>query len=233
MTRHDGAPGYDAACRSPKTRARFRRPATLAGVSELPTLTLPESLDSVHAGLLRELHFVTVGDAGDAMALWAFRELRVVYAITNPARTEIVYVGDSEVGRDLAGRIKDHLSRREKAGYIERDSLVFAHVLITEYLVLDRFRDLTGSLPRLNKRVVRKHNDLETMAAYEGRSVEEIRREIEALPEPSGSGIVRLLNAFVPTPLKAARRPPPPRKVKRKRKAKRKRARGVTIRLLC
>lgn len=202
---------------------------------EPPPLTIPDTLDPVHAGLLRELHFVTVGEAGDGMALWAFRDLRIVYAITNPERTEIVYVGDSEKGRDLAGRIKDHLSRREKAGHVEKASLVFAHILITEYLVLDRFRDLTGKLPRLNKRMY-KRNDLETMALYEGRDVEELRRELAAefaTRPPVRGGWVRVLNAFVPTPLKAARRPPHPTKRKAPPKAKRKHPRRTTVTFLC
>lgn len=204
---------------------------------EPPPLTIPDTLDPVHAGLLRELHFVTVGEAGDGMALWAFRDLRIVYAITNPERTEIVYVGDSEKGRDLAGRVKDHLSRREKAGHVEKASLVFAHILITEYLVLDRFRELTGKLPRLNKRIT-KRNDLEMMALYEGRSVEDLRREIEAelaTRAPVRGGWVRVLNTFTPTPLKAARRPPPRKKPKWKppRKAKRKHPRRTTVTFLC
>jgi hypothetical protein len=113
-------------------------------------LTIPETLDPVHAALLREHHFETAGHVGFVMRGFAYDGMRVLYAITDPAYTRVVYVGDSEVGRNLKGRLKDHLDSRKMAGHIERESLVFVHVMVTEYMVLDRFEEETGSMPLLN-----------------------------------------------------------------------------------
>ena len=74
-----------------------------------------------------------------------------------PAQTEIVYVGDTEQGRDVRGRLRDHMSRRDKAGRIELDSLVFVHVMVTEFMVMKRFQEEFGRLPVLNKVNVPKH----------------------------------------------------------------------------
>ena len=113
-------------------------------------LTIPETLDPVHAALLREHHFETAGHVGFVMRGFTYDGMRVLYAITDPAYTRVVYVGDSEIGRNLKGRLKDHLDSRKMAGHIERDSLVFVHVMVTEYMVLDRFEEETGSMPLLN-----------------------------------------------------------------------------------
>lgn len=120
-------------------------------------LILPDTLDPIHAALLREHHFSTAGELGFVIRGDAWDGIRILYAITNPAQTELVYVGDTEVGRDLRGRLKDHLSRRSKAGRVELDSLVFVHVMVTEYMVLRRFKEDIGRLPVLNKRLTPKH----------------------------------------------------------------------------
>ena len=122
-----------------------------------PHIILPTSLDPRHADLLREHHFENVGALGDALTTNEYDGLRIIYAITNPEQTEIVYVGDTEEGRDVRSRLRDHLSRRSKAGRVEVDSLVCVHAMVTEYMVLDRFEEVLGALPVLNKRKVPKH----------------------------------------------------------------------------
>ena len=114
-------------------------------------LTIPSTLDPVHAALLREHHFETAGRIEFVMRGFAYDGMRVLYAITNPSGTAVVYVGDSEVGRDLKKRLKDHLDSRRMTGHVEPDSLVFVHVMVTEYMVLDRFEEETGSMPLLNR----------------------------------------------------------------------------------
>ena len=114
-------------------------------------LTIPATLDPVHAALLREHHFETAGRVEFVLRGFAYDGVRVLYAITNPSETAVVYVGDSEVGRDLKGRLKNHLNDRSKIGHVEADSLVFVHVMVTEYMVLDRFEEETRGLPLLNR----------------------------------------------------------------------------------
>jgi hypothetical protein len=122
-----------------------------------PTLTIPDTLDPAHAAILREHHFETAGNLGFVLRGDAYDGIRTLYAVTDPAGGALVYIGDTEVGRDLRGRLKAHLNARDKAGQVEKESLVFVHVMVTEYMVLDRFQEETGGLPLLNKRKVAKH----------------------------------------------------------------------------
>lgn len=122
-----------------------------------PSLTIPPTLHPLHASLLREHHFETAGVLGEVIRGDAYSGMRIIYAITNPAQTEIVYIGDTEVGRDVRGRLKAHANDRSKMGHVERDSLVFVHVMVTEYMVLDRFQQEMKTLPLLNSRKVMKH----------------------------------------------------------------------------
>jgi hypothetical protein len=85
-----------------------------------------------------------------------YDEARVIYAITNPEKTEIVYIGDTESGRDVRGRLKAHLKDRDKIGLVENESDVYIHFMITEFLVLSTFEEEVGSLPALNKRKSQK-----------------------------------------------------------------------------
>lgn len=120
-------------------------------------LTIPPTLHPVHADLLREHLFEDAGTLSDALTHDDFDGLRVVYAITNPAHTEIVYVGDAEQSRNLRSRLRAHLKDRDKIGHVERESLVFVHVMITELLVLNCFHADVGRLPVCNKRKVGKY----------------------------------------------------------------------------
>ena len=152
-----------------------------------PRLILPTSLDPVHADLLREHHFEAAGALRDAIRTDAFDGVRALYAITNPEQTAIVYIGDTEEGRDVRGRFKSHLNDRSKLGQVEKDSLAYVHVMVTEYLVLDRFEQETGKLPLLNRRKVAKHmtrnwtrNGAEEAQEY--REMMERRKAEEATP---------------------------------------------------
>jgi hypothetical protein len=110
-----------------------------------------------HARILKDHHFEHAGALAEALKSDLFDDCRVIYAITNPDKTEIVYVGDTEQGRDVRGRLKAHLKDREKLGLVENDSDVYTHMMVTEYAVLTGFEDLTGSLPVLDKRKSAKH----------------------------------------------------------------------------
>lgn len=121
------------------------------------TLTIAPTLHPAHADLLREHLFEDAGLLGRALKSDAFDGVRVVYAITNPQQTAIIYIGDTEQGRNLRGRLKAHVRDREKIGHVELDSFVYVHVMITEFLVLDRFQEDTGAIPVCNKRKVQKH----------------------------------------------------------------------------
>lgn len=156
-------------------------------------LTLPSTLHPKHAALLREHRFETAGLAKAVMRSDEYDGVRTIYAITNPEQTEVVYVGDAEVGRDLRARLKAHLDSREKAGRVEPDSLVFVHVMVTEYMVLSRFQEDTGSMPVLNKRKVPKHtstrqytrvNGLDAAGGLDG-PAEADDDKPEAEPEPA------------------------------------------------
>lgn len=120
-------------------------------------LTLAPTLDPLHADLLREHLFEDAGLISRALRNDAFDGLRLVYAITNPEQTAIIYIGDTEQGRNLRARLRAHMKDRDKIGHVELDSFVYVHVMITEFLVLDRFHEDTGNLPVCNKRKSQKH----------------------------------------------------------------------------
>ncbi len=120
-------------------------------------LTIPETLHPAHADILREHLFEDAGLLGDALLTDEFDGARVVYAITNPGQTEIVYIGDSEQGQNLRDRLRSHVRDRQKMGHVEKESRVYVHVMITEYMVLDCFQQDIGRLPVCNKRKVAKH----------------------------------------------------------------------------
>jgi hypothetical protein len=46
---------------------------------------------------------------------------------------------------------------RDKVGFVEKDSDVWIHLMVTEYSVIDHFEELNGALPVLNKKKVQKH----------------------------------------------------------------------------
>ena len=115
------------------------------------------ALKKPHKQVLDEMHFELFGELGKALKSDEYDGFRVIYAITNPDKTEIVYVGDTEQGRDVRGRLKSHMKDREKVGLVEENSDVYIHVMVTEYSVLSTFEELVGGLPVLNKRKVAKH----------------------------------------------------------------------------
>lgn len=119
-------------------------------------LTLPDTLDRDHARLLREHLFEDAGPLWRVLTTDAWDGLRIVYALTDPECRAVVYVGETELGRNLRGRLRCHLRDREKLGAVERESRVYVHVMITEFMVLARFREETDALPRCNKRMVAK-----------------------------------------------------------------------------
>ncbi len=184
-----------------------------------PTLTIPETLHVDHAALLREHHFETAGALGDVIRNDEYDGVRIIYIITNPEQTEIVYVGDTEEGRNVRGRLKDHLGTRSKAGKVEKTSLVFVHVMVTEYMVLDRFEEVFGRLPVLNKRKVPKHRTRNFQV--NGREA----MEAERAAKPEGSRAVTLLN---PSTL-AAKTGGNKAEAELKKKPKKSRVRKVTL----
>ena len=155
-----------------------------------PTLTIPETLHADHAALLREHHFETAGAIGDVIRTDEYDGIRIIYIITNPEQTEIVYVGDTEEGRNVRGRLKDHLDTRSKAGKVEKTSLVFVHVMVTEYMVLDRFEEVFGRLPVLNKRKVPKHRTRN----FQVNGRETLEEERAAKAKTEGGRTITLLN---------------------------------------
>ena len=110
-----------------------------------------------HQKLLNEFHFEDCGQLVNFLKKDEFDGSRVIYAITDPEKLEVVYVGDTEQGRDVRGRLKAHLKDREKVEKVENESHVFIHVMVTEFMVLDAFDNDTGGLPALNKRKSQKH----------------------------------------------------------------------------
>ena len=156
-----------------------------------PTLDIPATLHPDHAALLREHHFETAGVMGTLLRDDTYDGIRAIYAVTNPQRTALVYIGESEEGRDIRGRLKSHMNARDKAGHVEKDSLVFVHVMITEYMVLDRFEEVIGRLPLLNQRKVPKHKTRNWQV--NGREALEAER---ASRKPARGGrTIELLNA--------------------------------------
>jgi hypothetical protein len=115
------------------------------------------ALKKTHQKLIDEFHFERWGELEGVLKKDEFDSCRVIYAISNPEKTEIVYIGDTEHGRDVRGRLKAHLNSREKAGFVEKTSDVYVHMMVTEYMVLDAFDEDAGALPVLNKRKSQKH----------------------------------------------------------------------------
>ena len=115
------------------------------------------ALKALHKKVLAETHFEHVGELKKVLASDEFDGARVLYAITNPQKTEIVYIGETEQGRDVRGRLKSHMKDRDKVGLVEENSDVYIHMMVTEYFVLDTFEQLNGSLPILNKKKTQKH----------------------------------------------------------------------------
>ena len=114
-------------------------------------------MKSSHKKILDNNMFEFIGTVEQVISSDEFDNLRVVYAITDPKRNEIVYIGHSEKGRNLRGRLKSHLKDREKIGAVENKSHVYMHLMITEYSVLGEFEDKHGCLPKLNKKKSQIH----------------------------------------------------------------------------
>lgn len=110
-----------------------------------------------HKKVLDHCHFEQWGEIQKVLKSDEFDSCRVIYAITNPDKTEIVYVGDTEQGRDVRGRLKAHMKDREKVGLVESNSDVYIHMMVTEFFVLSELEELSGALPTLNKRKSQKH----------------------------------------------------------------------------
>ena len=115
------------------------------------------ALKKEHEKVLKDNRFEHVGDVGTALKSDEYEGDRVIYAITNTEKTEVVYVGDTEQGRSVRSRLKAHLKDREKVGLVEENSDLYIHVMVTEFAVLTAFEDRAGALPALNKRKVQKH----------------------------------------------------------------------------
>ena len=115
------------------------------------------ALKRPHQKLIDEFHFERWGELETVMKKDEFDDCRVIYAISNPEKTDIVYVGDTEQGRDVRGRLKAHLNSREKVGQVEKTSEVYIHMMVTEFMVLDAFEQDAGAIPVLNKRKSQKH----------------------------------------------------------------------------
>ncbi len=115
------------------------------------------ALKKAHKKVIDSMHFEYWGELFEVLESDEFDGVRVIYAITNPDKTEIVYVGDTEQGRDVRGRLKAHVKDRDKVGLVENESAVYIHYMITEFLVLSTFEEEVGGLPVLNKRKSQKH----------------------------------------------------------------------------
>jgi|GEM_PF-2456461 len=115
-------------------------------------LNLPDTLDPRHAALLREHGFEDAGTIARVLSTDGYDLTRLIYAIVNPEGTAIVYIGGTEAGRDLRGRLRNHLRDRAKIHHVERESFVYVHIMLTEYVVIHHFHEDTGALPVCNKR---------------------------------------------------------------------------------
>ncbi len=114
------------------------------------------ALSREHKKLLDDFGFELAGTMEQALTTYEWDDARVIYAITDPKKHQIVYVGDTEQGRNLRGRLNAHLKDREKINLVEKDSHVYVHLMVTEFLILDEFEQVTGRLPACNKRKVAK-----------------------------------------------------------------------------
>ena len=114
------------------------------------------AMNSSHRRILSKYNFMRWGRLGFALESNACDGIRVLYAITDPKATRVVYVGDTEIGRNVRARLKAHLADTKKSGLVEINSWVWIHQMVTEYLVLDDFEESTGGLPELNVRKTQK-----------------------------------------------------------------------------
>ncbi len=115
------------------------------------------ALNRSHKSILDEYVFEKAGPLKKVLGSDEYDGIRVIYAITDPEHTKVVYIGDTEQGRDVRARLRSHLKDREKVGLVEETSIVYIHIMVTEYLILDEFEEKTGTLPVLNKRKSAKH----------------------------------------------------------------------------
>lgn len=115
-----------------------------------------ERMDKKHKKILTQNHFEDAGTIEALLKRDEFDGSRVLYAIIDPTGERIVYIGDTETGRDVRSRLKAHLNDRSKIGLVEKDSGVWIHFMITEFKVLCDFEDATGAIPELNKRKIQK-----------------------------------------------------------------------------
>jgi len=115
------------------------------------------ALKKLHKKVIDQMHFELWGELGTVLDSDAYDGSRVIYAITNPEKTELVYIGDTEQGRDVRGRLKSHIKDREKVDFVEEESDVYIHFMVTEFSVLSCFEEEVGSLPPCNKRKSQKH----------------------------------------------------------------------------
>ncbi len=113
-------------------------------------------LAPAHSKVMKKLRFQREGTVEEALKRDTFDGLRVLYAITDPDETQVVYVGETEVGKNLRGRLKAHLNDRSKINLVEPQSALFVHIQITEFIVLSAFEEWSGALPKLNKKKVDK-----------------------------------------------------------------------------
>lgn len=109
-----------------------------------------------HEKILKTHRFEHAGTLGEALERDEFDDLRVIYAITDPGKREIIYIGETEQGRNMRGRLNAHLKDREKINLVENDSDLYVHVMVTEFRVLSDFEEITGGLPACNKRKAMK-----------------------------------------------------------------------------
>ncbi|MFH1465600.1 MAG: hypothetical protein ABIO70_14530 [Pseudomonadota bacterium] len=113
-------------------------------------------MDKKQKKILDSNRFERCGTVAEMLKSDEWDGVRVIYAITDPQDSRVVYIGDTETGRNLRARLKAHMAHRAKAGLVEEDSRVYVHFMVTEYKVLTDFEEATGALPELNKRKVQK-----------------------------------------------------------------------------
>ena len=115
------------------------------------------ALKKVHREILKLNDFVSNGTLKESLLSDEWDGSRVLYAISDPKVTRVVYVGDSERGRNLRSRLKAHMKDRTKKGLVELKSRVWVHFMVTECSVLWDFKENTGMLPELNRHISAKH----------------------------------------------------------------------------
>ena len=108
-----------------------------------------------HERVLRENNFEYFGSVENAIESGELDGTRLIYAITNPERTEIVYVGDTEEGKNVRARLRA-LLRDKRTNMVESDSGLYFHAIVTEFSVVRAFEELAGEMPALNRRKFEK-----------------------------------------------------------------------------